>query len=159
MLTLIRTIFSYPQVWIGIILAVVTLNHDTSPAAYDVFFKSGTYQSLAILMGIYTLIFDKQYKAYRNGVDIPATLFNLIVNMYMVLLVWGCGVFVGVSYLQAGETYGEAIRKKYKQGQYEQQAERLDNTAEQKNLQLLEGQKYRIVPQADGSFVVEVLAN
>lgn len=156
MITLIQTIFSYPQVWIGIILAVVTLNGDTSPAVYDVFFKVGTYQSLAILVGIYTLIFDKQYKAGRKGIDIPATLFNLIVSMYVILLVWGLGVFAVVTYLQSGEAYGEVIRKKYKQGQYERQLERPSDT-ELKELQFLEGQKYHVIPKADGSFVVEIL--
>ncbi len=160
MITLWRTIFSYPQVWIGILLTFLTVGNYGAEKAFALFFEPVTYKYAAAFAVGYAFLFERQYSAGRERPDIPATLMNAVVSLYIIVLVWGIGVFACMNYQLGGQAYGEAVKKKYRQGQREtiskQDAEVLKTL---EALKALDNGKYKITPNGDGSFTVETFDN
>lgn len=160
MISLWRTIFSYPQVWIGVFLAFLTVHTYGVEKAFALFFELKTYKYLAFIAAGYAVLFEREYYKGRDGVNIFATLFNAVISFYIILFVWGLGVFACLGYQQSGMAYGKAIQKKYNQGKHEDVLQ--DDAEVLKILNQLkdgDGKKYKIIPNEDGSFVVEVLAD
>ena len=160
-----KSVLLNPLVWIGLVLTGFTLHYEGYSNAYGVFFEWQTYRNLAIVAVIYVFLFNRQYKKGGAKLDVPETLAAVLETMYIILLVWGVSLFAIVNYHTGGLAYSEGLRQRYKSAGWIKN----DNAAEDaeavremtsdivEGVEFEKGKTYHVIPQEDGSFIIEVI--
>lgn len=161
-----RSVVLNPLVWIGLVLTGFTLHYEGYGNAYSVFFQLETYRNLGIGAAIYVILFNRQYKKGGAKLDVAETLATVLMTMYIILLVWGISLFAIVNYHTGGMAYSEGLRERYRSAGWIKN----DNAAEDaeavremtsdivEGVELEKGKTYRVIPQPDGSMIIEVIA-
>lgn len=161
-----KSVLLNPLVWIGLILTGFTLHYEGYGNAYSVFFELETYRNLAIGAAIYVILFNRQCKKGGRRIDVSETLAAVLETMYIILLVWGLSLFAVVNYHLGGLSYSEGLRERYKSAGWIKN----DNAAEDaeavremtedivEGVEFEKGKTYRVIPQPDGSMIIEVIA-
>lgn len=158
-----KAVFVNPLVWIGWVLTYFTLYYEGDKGAGAIFLKVETYRNLAIGAVIYTFIFNRQYTKGRERVDIFETLIAAAEAMYVIFITWAATTALIANYHIGGERYSEELRARYK---LESANSKEDNgggalpeaaLGALSNVRIEEGGRYRVTPEADGSFIIEVV--
>lgn len=154
-----KAVILNPLVWIAWVLTYFTIHYEGEKNALAIFLNPYMYRNLAIGAAIYVALFDRHYTAGRAKLDIPETLLAVITTMYTILLVWGITLSLIVNYHLGGEWYSAELRERYSTKTASDDEERPlpRNFDTIKNMNLNSGQKLKIIPNADGTFTVEVL--
>lgn len=151
-----KSIFLNPLVWIGIVLMLFTIHYEGNKNAFSVFFEVETYRNLAIGTALYVGLFDKKYTKDMERLDISETLLTVVYDMATILLVWAMLLGLVVSYQLTGENYSTALAERYRKNGWVAE----DNDAVVKDtlkkMDVEAGKRYKVTPQEDGSFIVEV---
>lgn len=161
-----KSVLLNPLVWIGLILTGFTLHYEGYSNAFKVFFQWQTYRNLAIGAAVYVILFNRQCKRGGRRIDVAETLATVLETMYIILLVWGLSLFAVVNYHQGGLSYSEGLRERYKSAGWiknDDAAEDAEAVREMTSdivdgVEFEKGKIYRVIPQEDGSFVIEVIA-
>lgn len=161
-----KSIIINPLVWFGIILTCFTLHYEGFDNAYQIFFQFETYRNLAIGAAIYVALFNRQYKRGGDKLDVKETLLTVLETMYVILFVWGISLFAVVNYHLGGLSFSANLRERYeaagwiKDDQAKDEAEAVQEISGKvlEGMDLEQGKMYKVTPQADGSFIIEVVA-
>lgn len=156
--SLFFTIVTNPLIWIGVILGILHLR--TVPDdVWQVFSTPQTYVNLLLGSTIWTLTFDRHYTKNREKLAIAENLLAIITNAYIIFFVWGSIVFVVSEYHQSGLQYSQTLRERLqeeKQLKNERLAPVLQTSG---SINIEKGKRYKLTPNTDGSFILEVLDN
>lgn len=153
-----KSILSNPLVWIGWGLTWFTLHYEEREHAFELFCRPESFRNLIIGALIYVSCFKRQYKKGGEKLDIIATLVAVYETFFTILLTWGLTLGVIVNYHIGGELYRAALHQKYQEIKGEAPVH--VQTAETPSAAISEmqtGKAYRVVPQPDGTFLVEEL--
>ena len=161
-----KSVLLNPLVWIGLILTGFTLHYEGYSDAFKVFFQLETYRNLAIGAAIYVALFNRQYKKGGGKLDIAETLAAVVVTMYIILLVWGISLFAVVNYHLGGLAYSDGLRQRYKDAGWIQSDDAAEDAEALREftsdvvdgVEFEKGKTYRVIPQSDGSMIIEVVA-
>lgn len=161
-----KSIIINPLVWFGVILTCFTLHYEGFDNAYQIFFQFETYRNLAIGAAIYVALFNRQYKRGGDKLDVKETLLTVLETMYVILFVWGISLFAVVNYHLGGLSYSAGLRERYEAAGWiknDQAKEDIQAVQEMtgkvlEGMDLEQGKMYKVTPQADGSFIIEVVA-
>lgn len=149
-----------PLVWVGVILTAFTLHYEGEQNAFELFLKPETYRNLAIGAVIYVGLFDRHYTKNRERIDWMHSLFAVIEAMYIIFFAWFGSLFLMVSYYQGGEMLNLEMRRRYQKSATN--GSKIETFTMPKGVleagEYEAGKSYKITPQADGSFVVEVIS-
>lgn len=160
-----KSVLLNPLVWIGLVLTGFTLHYEGYNHAFQIFFEWETYRNLAIGAAVYVFLFNRQYKRGRARIDVAETLATVLETMYIILLVWGISLFAVVNYHLGGLSYSAGLRERYKSAGWIQN----DNAAEDaeavremtsdivEGVEFEKGKTYRVIPQPDGTMIIEVI--
>lgn len=107
-----KKILLNPLVWIGVVLAIFTIQYEGLYGAYGIFYNPITYRNLAIGSCIYVLIFRRQYTRKLRKLDIGETLICCLETMSIILFVWMFVLGLYVEFHTGGELYSEMVRHK-----------------------------------------------
>ena len=152
-----KSFFLNPLVWIGIVLMLFTINYEGNKRAFSIFFEAETYRNLAIGTAIYVGLFDKKYTEGMERLDIGETLLTVVVDMAIILLVWGVSLALVVNYQLGGESYSALLTKRYRDnGWTTENKSSVEVKDTLKKMDVEAGKCYKITPNADGSITVEV---
>lgn len=146
-----------PLVWIGTVVAVLHLQSKTGADIWNVFKSPATYRNLLIGALIYTALLDKHYTKNREKIAIFENIVATVTNAYIIFFTWLTIIFIVTRYHESGLRYSTVIRERLA----EEKIPRTDtNTITQvQNLNLEKGKRYKLTPNADGSFILEVMEN
>ncbi|MCM1324720.1 MAG: hypothetical protein NC218_11415 [Acetobacter sp.] len=146
-----------PLVWIGIVLGVLHLQHKTGPELWNTFQTPTTYINLLIGSAIYTALFDRHYTKNRKEIAIAENLVAILVNAYIIFFVWGIFVFVVSSYHASGLRYSAALRERLAEERTAPTSAQPTPQISTPKLNLESGKRYKVTPNSDGSFILEVI--
>ncbi len=160
-----KSVLLNPLVWFGLILTGFTLHYEGYSDAFKVFFELETYRNLAIGAAIYVALFNRQYKKGGGKLDIAETLAAVVVAMYVILLVWGLSLFAVVNYHLGGLAYSDGLRQRYKDAGWIKNNDAAEDAEAIREftsdivdgVEFEKGKTYRVIPQEDGSMVIEVV--
>jgi hypothetical protein len=162
-----KAVFLNPLVWIGLVLTGFTLHYEGYEGAFNVFFELETYRNLALGAAVYVALFDRRYKPGGGRLDISETLAAVLEAMYVIVLTWGITLFAIVNYHLGGMSYSAGLRERYRANGWIKNDNAAEDAAavremtsgvlEDGGVELEKGKCYRIMPQEDGSMVIEVI--
>ncbi len=157
----ISTVILNPLVWIGIILAALHLQSASGTNIWNVFSAPQTYLNLLIGSLIYTVLFDRHYTKNRNKLAIMENLLATVTNAYIIFFTWLTIVFFITQYHESGIRMSNTLRERLAEEKTAPaRAPSNINTAPQiNNLNIESGKRYKLTPNPDGSFILEVIAN
>lgn len=162
-----KAVFLNPLVWIGLVLTGFTLHYEGYEGAFNVFFELETYRNLALGAAVYVALFDRRYKPGGGRLDISETLAAVLEAMYVIVLTWGITLFAIVNYHLGGMSYSAGLRERYRANGWIKNDNAAEDAAavremtsgvlEDGGIELEKGKRYKIMPQEDGSMVIEVI--
>lgn len=161
-----KSVIINPLVWAGCVLTGFTLHYEGYDKAFEIFFKPETYRNLAIGAVAYVALFDRRYKKGGEKLDFSETLAAVIEAMSIILLVWVVLLMWFIGYHESGLRYSNKLRERYRENGWMTNDNAAKAATAAKNeasefldgeIELQKGQRYKLIPQEDGSIVVEVL--
>lgn len=157
--SLLFTIATNPLIWIGVFLGLIHISKSANSDVWQIFQNPETYGNLLLGSTLWTLLFDCHYTENRKKVAIVENIFAILVNAYIILFVWGTVVFAISEYRASGIQFSIALRKKLAE---QRTAAPHGNTYETpaslpSSVNLESGKRYKLTPNADGSFILEVM--
>ncbi len=157
--SLLFTIASNPLVWIGIFLGIMHINKCTDRDIWQIFQNPETYGNLLIGSTLWTLLFDCHYTENRKRIAVMENIFAVLVNAYIIFFVWGAVVLVISEYRASGIQYSIALRKKLAEQHAVARKGDIGNAPAPvpSSVNLESGKRYKLTPNTDGSFILEVL--
>lgn len=147
-----------PLVWIGFILAGMTIANEGIDKAFDIFLYPDTYRNIALGAAVYVGLFDRHYTKDMERLDIGETLLAVIKAIAAILVTWVIALILISNYVAGGRNYRKVLTKRHQ--------DRTQSTQEVKEkavydvldkIEMKEGAGYRVTPQDDGSVIVEVI--
>ena len=143
------------------------LPYEGYEGTFNVFFELETYRNLALGAAVYVALFDRRYKPGGGRLDISETLAAVLEAMYVIVLTWGITLFAIVNYHLGGMSYSAGLRERYRANGWIKNDNAAEDAAavremtsgvlEDGGVELEKGKRYRIMPQEDGSMVIEVI--
>lgn len=147
-----------PLVWIGVTVAILHLSSKSGQAVWNVFRTPETYINLIIGAMVYTALFDRHYTKDRAKLAIMENIYATLTNAYIIFFSWLTVVFVITNYHETGLSYSVSLRKRLAEEKAAAHAPAVSNAAPQiNNLNIESGKRYKLTPNADGSFILEVM--
>lgn len=153
-----KSFFLNPLVWISAVLTGFTMYYEGEHGAFLLFYKAETYRNLAIGAAIYVGLFDRRYTAGRCRLDLAETLFAVLETMGYILLFWMLFLFLAVNYRLGGAWYSQTLTTRYERHGIKS-GEKIPDSVKNvlPSVQPESGKRYKVTPNADGSFTIEVL--
>lgn len=145
-----------PLVWIGILIAVLHLHSKTGAEIWNVFRAPETYLNLLIVSLIYTALFDRHYTKNRAKLAITENIFAIITNAYIIFFSWLVVVFAITQYHESGLRMSNTLRERLAE-EKSAPAHTRAPAAQVNNLNIESGKRYKLTPNNDGSFILEVI--
>ena len=156
-----KSFFLNPRILIGLVLTMFTLSMDYENP-FELFFEPDVYRNLAIGSAVYVGLFGRKYTEGMEHLDWGETLMNVLETMVTIFLFWFGSLFLVANYQRGGESYSDLLRARYREARPNAQNENSGaNTSRDivktlQNMDVKSGQRYRIIPNEDGSVTIEV---